>query len=85
MMRRCRRNMPQSEEKRRLAALGRSNEYHDAACQLMSESNYNRAMQLFQSCLQVSGREKAMCLHNVWLLGQRRISCVTSEYGEPSK
>ena len=76
MMRRCHRDMPQSEENRRLAALGRSNECYDAACQLMSESNHNRATQLLQSCLQVSGRETAESMHDVWLLSQRRVSCV---------
>ena len=71
-MRRCHRDMPQSEEDRRLAALGRSNECYDAACQLMSESNHTRATQLLQSCLQVSVREMAECMHDVWPYNKRR-------------
>ena len=65
-MRRCHRDMPQSEEESRLAALGRSNECYDAACQLMSERDDRRAMQLLQSCLQVSDTAAAECMQDVW-------------------
>ena len=46
--------MSGSEQSARLAALKGAKDAYDAACILLSEGRYQQAMQLLQSCLQVS-------------------------------
>ena len=75
--------MPQSEEERRLAALEQSNDFYNAACRLMSESDDRRALQLLQSCLQVSDSGETTCMQDVWPYIQRRVACVALKYSEP--